>query len=126
MEEGLEDLPKNPARAFELFRYILLLLTWLRILFASLYIIKTIFYVYCFFSRCFLLSSLIVVTNRQAADCGMEEAQMKVAFIFAGGLTKEYPSVAPSDSQAFTYFSYAANQHGNPAALIFVATAYPG
>eukprot|EP00026_Physarum_polycephalum_P011523 Phypoly_transcript_11755.p1 GENE.Phypoly_transcript_11755~~Phypoly_transcript_11755.p1 ORF type:complete len:365 (+),score=65.03 Phypoly_transcript_11755:75-1169(+) len=79
MEEGVDDLPKNPARGFELLR--------------------------------------------QAADSGMEDAQMKVGLIFSG-LNKEYPDVTPSDSQAFTYFSYAANQHGNPAALHFVATAF--
>jgi len=60
---------------------------------------------------------------REAADRGMEDAQMKMGFIFTG-IIPGYEHVTPSDSLAYTYFSYAANQHGNPIALFYVGKAF--
>lgn len=59
---------------------------------------------------------------RKSADQGMEDAQMKCGYIFSGMVPGF--DITPSDSLAFTYFSYAANQHGNPAALTYVARAF--
>jgi len=59
---------------------------------------------------------------QQAADRGMEDAQMKVGQIFAGA--EEGYSVTTSESRAFTYFHMAANQHGNPDAILAVANAF--
>lgn len=59
---------------------------------------------------------------QQSADSGMEDAQMQMAYIYAG-IAKGF-NVSPSDSQAFTYLNMAANQHGNPAALMQIARAF--
>jgi len=58
----------------------------------------------------------------QSADSGMEDAQMKVGYIYAG-LLKDF-DIPKNDTQAYTYFAMAANQHGNPAALMHVARAF--